>query len=76
MLKLSLLCCLILLDVGCAPLPKGSSEERRQNFNVKIIDGCQYLEYAYGVGTDIGVYSLTHKGDCNNPKHCENQHPK
>lgn len=37
------------------------------DFKVKIIDGCEYIEYSAGFA-EQSVYSLTHKGNC---KSCE-----
>lgn len=33
-------------------------------YAIKIIDSCEYIEYSYLTGADVGLYSLTHKGNC------------
>lgn len=33
------------------------------DYNIKVIDNCEYIEYDAGVGQS-SVYSLTHKGNC------------
>ena len=46
------------------PAPNG---ERKtvDNYNIVIIDGCEYIEYDKGMN-EMRVYSLTHKGNCSN----------
>ena len=40
------------------------------DYNIIIIDGCEYIEYDNNaVLADWRVYSITHKGNCNNPIH-------
>ena len=54
---------------GCSP--KADDEQTRSSlgsFDVITIEGCQYIEYDSGVA-DSRVYSLTHKGNCNNKIH-------
>lgn len=48
--------------------PKGEGVVQRDNFTIKTIDGCEYIEVDYGI-LDNRVYSLTHKGNCSNPIH-------
>ena len=39
-------------------------------YKVRMIDGCQYIEYEYGLPATQGYsYSITHKGNCINPIH-------
>lgn len=45
--------------------PNGDSGTIYGDFNIKVIDSCEYLEYDYGV-FDQRVYTLTHKGNCKN----------
>lgn len=53
--------------VGCNPkAPGDTSKESFGDFDIKVIDSCEYIEYDYGFG-DQRVYSLTHKGNC---KYC------
>lgn len=58
------------VGVGCDnPQTSGGNETSIDgDYTIKVIDGCQYIEYDYGI-LDQRVYSLTHKGDCNNPIH-------
>ena len=35
------------------------------DYSIKVIDGCEYIELDMGRG-NTRVYSLTHKGNCNN----------
>ena len=54
--------------VACGPKQpiEGSSKSGQiGEYNVVIIDGCEYLEYRAGAG-ESRVYSLTHKGNCKN----------
>jgi hypothetical protein len=49
---------------GCnLQLENESSETSDDNYVTKVIDGCEYIEYDYGI-FDQRVYSLTHKGNC------------
>lgn len=34
------------------------------DYNILEIEGCQYIEVDQMTGTNIGYYSLTHKGNC------------
>jgi len=56
--------------VACGPKQpiEGSSKSGQiGDYSVVNIDGCEYLEYRAGAG-ESRVYSLTHKGNCNNHK--------
>ena len=35
------------------------------DYSIKVIDGCEYIEFDMGVG-NTRVYTLTHKGNCKN----------
>ena len=35
------------------------------DYSIKVIDGCEYIELDESSGSNR-VYSLTHKGNCNN----------
>jgi hypothetical protein len=55
--------------------PEGQEIVRKDNntsplydYRIIAIDNCQYIEVEYGI-SESRIYSLTHKGDCNNPKH-------
>lgn len=64
-----LLTLLFLLLTGCMnPKAPGSTSREYGNFDIKQIDGCEYLEYDNGIW-DQRVYSLTHKGNCKNQIH-------
>lgn len=59
----------VLAACNSNPAPPGDTPiEQRQNYAIKTIDGCEYIEVDMGV-LDGRVYSLTHKGDCKNPIH-------
>jgi hypothetical protein len=52
---------------SCSPeTNSGNKKTRDGDFNIKVIDGCEYIEYDYGL-FEQRVYSLTHKGNC---KYC------
>ncbi len=69
-----LLFCLVLSLTACTtppPADPGATAiegDAQDVLQVRTIDGCQYLEYNYGE-SNYRVYSLTHKGNCNNPIH-------
>jgi hypothetical protein len=53
--------------------PQGQSvEETSDNYNIKVIDSCEYIEFDSGI-FDQRVYSLTHKGNC---KFCAARHSR
>ena len=63
----------VFLFCGCNPQPKnGSSETKNGDYVTKVIDGCEYIEYDYGI-FDHRVYSLSHKGNC---KFCAERNKK
>lgn len=39
----------------------------RSNYNVIIVDGCEYLEFQKNIIGTTPIYSVTHKGNC---KYC------
>lgn len=59
-----------LVFTACGTVPEGNTHDTGKGYNVKVIDGCQYIEVVYGPGLNNGYYSLAHKGDCRNPIHC------
>ena len=66
-------CAMTLLMMGCSRGAEGDRVKTikvagNSNYNIKVIDGCEYIEYDDGL-LDRRVYSLTHKGDCTNKKH-------
>jgi len=68
----------VLLFVGLAvaivscgpqePIEGGTKSGSIGEYTIVLIDGCEYLEYRKGMGENR-VYSLTHKGNCNNSAH-------
>ena len=65
----SLLICLILFLVSCTKQSK-ESKKYKDNFTIRVIDGCEYLEYEHGTtASNAYTYSITHKGDCKNQIH-------
>lgn len=63
---------IVILFASCTT-PNGKEKFRAYNntdpifdYRVVIIDGCEYIEVATG-----SLFSLAHKGDCNNPIHPE-----
>lgn len=67
--------------VGCvapqrSPPPVPFSEtpqpETLENYEVRMLGDCEYVVVPMGYGADR-YYSLTHKGDCENPIHCHNK---
>ena len=61
----------ILLFTGChssSQTPVQSSSKQYLNFTLRVIDGCEYLEYDINI-INQRVYSLTHKGNCKNIIH-------
>jgi len=66
---------IFLLALGCGVNPSPKTDSRKEigeNYAVVIIDGCEYIEFDYGV-LQNRVYSLTHKGNCKNPIHVYNK---
>ena len=57
------------LAAACAPVAGDSAVDTGLGYVIKVIDGCQYIEVASLLYTTAGFYSLTHKGNCNNPIH-------
>lgn len=58
---------------GCNTAPNFAPEATKtEGYSVVRFGACQYIEVKGGLG-DSSVYSLTHKGDCDNPNHCENR---
>jgi len=55
---------LLIILVGCSPMPSNETErESNGNFDIITIDSCEYIEFDNG-WADCRVYSLTHKGNC------------
>ena len=61
--------CVFVVIAACNPTPPGDTPiEQRQNYAIKTIDGCEYIEIDLGY-LHNRIYALTHKGDCKNPIH-------
>lgn len=55
--------------------PDGTVGPSNVPYNIRYIEGCQYIEVDSGFGHSR-VYSLTHKGNCNNPLHTHTVMPE
>lgn len=57
---------MVLLSLGVSSCTTVIRPEPKKigDYNVIVIDGCEYLEYMDYPNTTYGVYSLTHKGNC------------
>lgn len=58
---------LILIFIGCQKPIGESVVDTKKGYNIKVIDGCEYIEVDSGVG-DYYRYTLTHKGNCKSCK--------
>lgn len=74
MKKLFILSLFGLVGCGGPSAPGESAGVKFGDFTIKTIDGCEYIEYDYGIGSQR-VYSLTHKGNCSNPYHLKTSKP-
>jgi hypothetical protein len=68
MKQLIALVMLMMMMVSCTPngeeITLNNSIKPTNNYRIVIIDGCEYIEVdAYK------IYTLTHKGNCNNSIH-------
>jgi hypothetical protein len=52
-----------------SPVTGDKEVDTGKGYVIKTIDGCQYLEVSSLIGANNGYYSITHKGNCNNPIH-------
>ena len=60
---------LAVIFVGCKQ-PSQKSENIGDGYYVKTIDSCQYIIYENSISVANNYsYSITHKGNCNNPIH-------
>ena len=61
----------ILTNVRCnsEANAKMSSEEITSKWQTVEYDNCQYIVYTHNIGSYSGLYSMTHKGNCDNPIH-------
>lgn len=67
--------CLVALPIlilSCGSPIEQSVDGTDENYVIKVIDSCEYIEYDHGI-FDQRVYSLTHKGNC---KFCEARRSK
>lgn len=65
MKQLLFIAILISVLVGCGGINNDANPET--SYEVKIIDGCEYIYVSRRPYS--AEFSLTHKGDCNNPIH-------
>jgi hypothetical protein len=76
MKKLILLGVIALAIFGCEPHnPQpygGATSSKLGDYNVKVIDNCEYIEYSAGLA-ESSVYAITHKGNC---KYCKERNSK
>ena len=62
MKQITTLICLLILS-SCTP--SGAEKSKSiGDYDIIVIDSCEYIEYSFCFGTQSGVYSLTHKGNC------------
>lgn len=55
---------LYVISLSSCISPEGqNSTKTSDNYSIKVIDSCEYIEFDYGI-FDQRVYSLTHKGNC------------
>ncbi len=57
---------IVFIVISCTmnPQPLGNSTTTKfGDFNIKIIDSCEYVEFDSGFG-EQRVYSIAHKGNC------------
>lgn len=43
------------------------SDDERE-FDIRVIDGCEYIEYSAWINPNCKIYTITHKGNC---KYCK-----
>jgi len=81
-MKILITLIVVLIFVGCKPpvsVSKNVTEEAPKQmiddlyYKVQKIDGCEYIILERNVGFPYGLYSITHKGNCNNPIHQYNK---
>ncbi len=62
-------------DLTEAVSPKqGRREDMQQDYSTVVIEGCEYIQVSSLTGLSMGIYSLTHKGNCSNPTHGRRAH--
>lgn len=60
----------LVFTLSCgSPLSAEKSRDSGKGYTVKTIEGCEYIEVYFAIGSTNGYYSLTHKGNCKNPAH-------
>jgi len=73
--SICLLMAVLFATVFCSCKGKSAKPDGQigsNNYSVKVIDGCEYIECDYGA-VDQRVYSLAHKGNC---KYCAERNSK
>lgn len=56
---------LAVMATNLQPDSPGMEVQRSDNYRIKEIEGCHYIEFDDGI-FEYRVYSLTHKGNCPN----------
>lgn len=70
-MKTLLVIAFCVLVAGCDSSPNGGySGASPQSYETIVIEQCQYIQVVNGPSfANFYSYSLTHKGNCNNPIH-------
>lgn len=63
------------LIAACEPSGKnlGRATSPSSDYQIVVIEGCEYIEVARNLDFNNAAYSLTHKGNCKNPIHQHNK---
>ena len=83
-MKYAALACILTLSLVACQEKQGMDEDTVLEHNTEIllheikegdmeiltIDGCEYIIYKDGLGTNHGFGYMAHKGNCKNPIHC------
>lgn len=70
--KILIILILLISAAGCNFEPiDGTIHPSGTEYRIRVIEDCQYIEVREGY-SDSKTYSLTHKGNCNNPIHYRN----
>lgn len=65
-IKLIIWCLVVIALYGCGTSPMNPDQT---DYKIILIDSCEYIEVSKYIGSNIGYYSLTHKGNCKNINH-------
>lgn len=67
-MKKALLIIVCAMGIASCEIEGGTKTGSIGDYDIKIIDGCEYIELDRGSG-EGRYYSLTHKGNCNSNSH-------